>query len=201
MNPDCPSDRPSERARAWRSALRLCPCPFCAPDPSGTPMSAAFQPTLSGTRCYQRRRPEHTRWYRTVQAHFATWLIPAAELATCAAGRKRSAPSGLAIGRSAITQTEQTRGPRQPKTRAILGLRRLNFLSVCTSNHCPRHGKVASGSQGGLGVKSCIATFSKGGYVKRHPPLSVRAPTVNFRSRLISRLVHDAPLMRHTAMP
>lgn len=23
---------------------------------------------------YQRRRPEQTLWYRTVQAHFATWL-------------------------------------------------------------------------------------------------------------------------------
>ena len=41
-------------------------------------MSAAVQPTLSGTRCYQRRRPEHTLWYRTVQAHFATWLALAA---------------------------------------------------------------------------------------------------------------------------
>ena len=32
-------------------------------------MSAAVEPVPSGTRCYQRRRPEHTLWYRTVQAH------------------------------------------------------------------------------------------------------------------------------------
>jgi Putative transposase/Transposase zinc-binding domain len=42
-------------------------------------MSAAVQPAPSGTRCYQRRRPEHTLWYRTVQAHFETWLAVAAE--------------------------------------------------------------------------------------------------------------------------
>jgi Putative transposase/Transposase zinc-binding domain len=41
-------------------------------------MSAAVQPAPSGTRCYQRRRPEHTLWYRTVQAHFETWLALAA---------------------------------------------------------------------------------------------------------------------------
>ncbi|MBK9608823.1 MAG: transposase zinc-binding domain-containing protein [Betaproteobacteria bacterium] len=41
-------------------------------------MSAAVQPARSGTGCYQRRRPEHTLWYRTVQAHFETWLALAA---------------------------------------------------------------------------------------------------------------------------
>ena len=42
-------------------------------------MSAAVQPAPAGTRCYQRRRPEHTLWYRTVQAHFETWLALAVE--------------------------------------------------------------------------------------------------------------------------
>jgi Transposase zinc-binding domain len=37
-------------------------------------MSAAVQAAPSGIRCYQRRHPEHTLWYRTVQAHFETWL-------------------------------------------------------------------------------------------------------------------------------
>ena len=37
-------------------------------------MSAAVQPAPSGSRCYQRRRPEHTLWDRTVQAQFETWL-------------------------------------------------------------------------------------------------------------------------------
>ena len=41
-------------------------------------MSAAVKPAPSGTQCYQRRRPEHTLWYRTVQAHFETWLALAA---------------------------------------------------------------------------------------------------------------------------
>jgi Transposase zinc-binding domain/Putative transposase len=41
-------------------------------------MSAAVQPAPAGTRCYQRRRPQHTLWYRTVQAHFETWLALAA---------------------------------------------------------------------------------------------------------------------------
>ena len=42
-------------------------------------MSAAVQPAPAGTRCYQRRRPEHALWYRTVQAHFETWLALAVE--------------------------------------------------------------------------------------------------------------------------
>ena len=42
-------------------------------------MSAAVQAAPSGIRCYQRRRPEHTLWYRTVQAHFETWLTLASE--------------------------------------------------------------------------------------------------------------------------
>ncbi len=42
-------------------------------------MSAAVQPAPAGTRCYQRRRPQHTLWYRTVQTHFATWLALTAE--------------------------------------------------------------------------------------------------------------------------
>jgi hypothetical protein len=37
-------------------------------------MSAAAQPAPAGTRCYQRRLPEHSLWYRTVQAHFEIWL-------------------------------------------------------------------------------------------------------------------------------
>jgi hypothetical protein len=41
-------------------------------------MSAAVKPAPSSTRCYQRRRPEHTLWYRTVQTHFETWLALAA---------------------------------------------------------------------------------------------------------------------------
>ena len=41
-------------------------------------MSAAVQPAPAGTRCYQRHRPQHTLWYRTVQAHFETWLALAA---------------------------------------------------------------------------------------------------------------------------
>ena len=41
-------------------------------------MSAAVKPALPSTQCYQRRRPEHTLWYRTVQTHFATWLALAA---------------------------------------------------------------------------------------------------------------------------
>jgi Putative transposase/Transposase zinc-binding domain len=41
-------------------------------------MSAAVKPAPSGTRCYQRRRPEHTLWYRTVQTPFETWLALAA---------------------------------------------------------------------------------------------------------------------------
>ena len=37
-------------------------------------MDAAVKRVAPGTRCYQRRRPEQTLWYRTVQAHFETWL-------------------------------------------------------------------------------------------------------------------------------
>ena len=55
---------------------------------------------------------------------------PAAGRATRAVSLNGNAHSGLAIGRFAITQTEQTRGLRKPKTRAILGLMGLNFLSV-----------------------------------------------------------------------
>ena len=42
-------------------------------------MSAAVQAAPAGTRCYQRRRPQHSLWYRTVQAYFETWLALAAE--------------------------------------------------------------------------------------------------------------------------
>ena len=41
-------------------------------------MSAAVKPALPSTQCYQRHHPEHTLWYRTVQAHFETWLALAA---------------------------------------------------------------------------------------------------------------------------
>ena len=37
-------------------------------------MDAAVKRVEPGTRCYQRRRPEQTLWYRTVQSHFETWL-------------------------------------------------------------------------------------------------------------------------------
>ena len=37
-------------------------------------MVAAAKRTAPSTQCYQRRRPEQTLWYRTVQSHFETWL-------------------------------------------------------------------------------------------------------------------------------
>jgi len=37
-------------------------------------MDATVKRAAPGTRCYQRRRPERTLWYRTVQTHFETWL-------------------------------------------------------------------------------------------------------------------------------
>ena len=37
-------------------------------------MDAAVKRAAPSPRCYQRRRPERTLWYRTVQAHFETWL-------------------------------------------------------------------------------------------------------------------------------
>ena len=37
-------------------------------------MVAAAKRTAPSTQCYSRRRPEQTLWYRTVQAHFETWL-------------------------------------------------------------------------------------------------------------------------------
>jgi hypothetical protein len=37
-------------------------------------MDAAVKRATPSTRCYQRRRPEKTLWYSTVQAHFETWL-------------------------------------------------------------------------------------------------------------------------------
>ncbi|GAB1234115.1 IS91 family transposase [Ferrigenium sp. UT5] len=37
-------------------------------------MDAAVKPSATQARCYQRRRPEQTLWYRTVQTHFETWL-------------------------------------------------------------------------------------------------------------------------------
>ena len=37
-------------------------------------MTAVQQATASGPTTYRRRRPERTLLYRTVQAHFATWL-------------------------------------------------------------------------------------------------------------------------------
>lgn len=40
----------------------------------GFPMDAAAKPSAAQTQCYQRRRPETTLWYRTVQTHFETWL-------------------------------------------------------------------------------------------------------------------------------
>lgn len=42
-------------------------------------MDATTQRAAPGTRCYQRRRPERTLWYRTVQAHFETWLERASQ--------------------------------------------------------------------------------------------------------------------------
>ena len=60
--------------RTQLAGVHLCPRPFCSPAPAGTPMSAAVQPAHSGTPCYRRRRPEHSLWYRIVQAHFETWL-------------------------------------------------------------------------------------------------------------------------------
>jgi hypothetical protein len=37
-------------------------------------MDAAVKRIAPQAQCYQRRRPEKTLWYRTVQAHFETWL-------------------------------------------------------------------------------------------------------------------------------
>jgi len=37
-------------------------------------MVAAAKRTAPSAQCYQRRRPEQTLWYRTVQSHFETWL-------------------------------------------------------------------------------------------------------------------------------
>lgn len=37
-------------------------------------MDAAVKRIAPQTTCYQRRRPETTLWYRTVQMHFETWL-------------------------------------------------------------------------------------------------------------------------------
>jgi hypothetical protein len=37
-------------------------------------MDAAVKRAIPSPRCYQRRSPERTLWYRTVQAHFETWL-------------------------------------------------------------------------------------------------------------------------------
>ena len=41
-------------------------------------MSAAVKPAPSGTGCTQRRQPEHTLWYRTLQTNLETWLAFAA---------------------------------------------------------------------------------------------------------------------------
>lgn len=41
-------------------------------------MDAAVKRIAPKAQCYQRRRPEKTLWYRTVQAHFETWLELAA---------------------------------------------------------------------------------------------------------------------------
>ena len=37
-------------------------------------MAAAAPCAAARPQRYQRRRPEQTLWYRTVQAHLATWL-------------------------------------------------------------------------------------------------------------------------------
>ena len=37
-------------------------------------MDAPVKSVAPRTQCYQRRRPEQTLWYRTVQTHFETWL-------------------------------------------------------------------------------------------------------------------------------
>ena len=37
-------------------------------------MDAAVTPIVPQARCYQRRRPEKTLWYRAVQTHLETWL-------------------------------------------------------------------------------------------------------------------------------
>lgn len=37
-------------------------------------MDAAVKRIASQARCYQRRRPEKTLWYHTVQTHLETWL-------------------------------------------------------------------------------------------------------------------------------
>jgi hypothetical protein len=37
-------------------------------------MDAAVKHAVPTPRCYQRRRPERTLWYRIVQTHFETWL-------------------------------------------------------------------------------------------------------------------------------
>jgi len=40
----------------------------------GCHVDAAVKLSASPAQCYQRRRPEVTLWYRTVQTHFETWL-------------------------------------------------------------------------------------------------------------------------------
>lgn len=40
----------------------------------GRPMDAAVKRIAPQAQCYQRRRPEKTLWYRTVQTHFETRL-------------------------------------------------------------------------------------------------------------------------------
>jgi hypothetical protein len=37
-------------------------------------MDASVKRIAPQTQCYQRRRPEKTLWYRTVQTHLETWL-------------------------------------------------------------------------------------------------------------------------------
>lgn len=37
-------------------------------------MDAAVKRAVPSPQCYQRRRPERTLWYRTVQTHFETWV-------------------------------------------------------------------------------------------------------------------------------
>ena len=37
-------------------------------------MDAAVKYAVPTPRCYQRRRPEKTLWYHTVQTHLETWL-------------------------------------------------------------------------------------------------------------------------------
>ena len=123
-------------------------------------MDAAVKRAVPSPRCYQRRRPERTLWYRTVQTHFETWLAlsagqgdasPPAHVEQALAIDNCSTLSDICLGAAPhLDQTSLTNGSFHIDTsRSIFHMRMTacgTDLHFMMSNLAPenRHSSVAT---------------------------------------------------------